>query len=498
MAGPDVDLSLFLGEWQDSLGHIVKTSGDSRGLRVSLSKPGSDKEIVLTIKKLGPGKIECGHYSLDEASAYRIVWRDKRWRDRMTVWSRPGQFPQQPFTAAGGLQDASIASQWQAPTQASASIAKSPWNTPGQAALPVPSKGLIAAVQTAAAQATGSRAVPPWQKAREAQAASTQQSTATVSASSTSATGQAVDENDWSHVLNVLASAKEDGTGQTWGQGGEGDDSDDDATEPEDEDGDQPKDEAQRWTEVLDLLSAHANTQPEQVAPAAPAAPQVDELFAGFGYNSTQQQEAPATDEVRQKVLEETLQRLMREKTGAQASQGSAPQAPQVMEDPYGGVADPTARSQEQWQPRENPLDRFIKVFRLDALAAKCLRALSDDEAAFVIESCQGRLKKAKNPSALVMTSIKNVASKVGRRYYGNREAADLRALLGGVDTSGINDGPKQDLKMIIGEPEIEEEAVEEPNGKRQKTSAVEVLEGEPEDDDDGCLFFEDTTGGYG
>merc|ERR1712129_75488 len=63
------------------------------------------------------------------------------------------------------------------------------------------------------------------------------------------------------------------------------------------------------------------------------------------------------------------------------------------------------------------PLDKFIRVFRLDELAAKCLRALQDDEAAFVIEACQGRLKFAKNPSAVVMTSIKGVAARVGRRY---------------------------------------------------------------------------------
>jgi hypothetical protein len=34
-------------------------------------------------------------------------------------------------------------------------------------------------------------------------------------------------------------------------------------------------------------------------------------------------------------------------------------------------------------------------------------------------------LKYAKNPSAVVMIAIRGVAAKVGRRYYGTREAAE-------------------------------------------------------------------------
>ena len=34
----------------------------------------------------------------------------------------------------------------------------------------------------------------------------------------------------------------------------------------------------------------------------------------------------------------------------------------------------------------EAPLEKFIRVFKLDELAAKCLLKLQDDEAAFVIE----------------------------------------------------------------------------------------------------------------
>merc|ERR1719215_781053 len=70
-----------------------------------------------------------------------------------------------------------------------------------------------------------------------------------------------------------------------------------------------------------------------------------------------------------------------------------------------------------QSTPADGPLDKFIRVFNLDELASKCLRALEDDEVAFVIESCQGRLRYARNPSATVMTSIKGVAARVGSRY---------------------------------------------------------------------------------
>jgi hypothetical protein len=41
----------------------------------------------------------------------------------------------------------------------------------------------------------------------------------------------------------------------------------------------------------------------------------------------------------------------------------------------------------EREEKVEAPLEKFIRVFGLDELAAKCLLKLQDDEAAFVIES---------------------------------------------------------------------------------------------------------------
>lgn len=126
--------------------------------------------------------------------------------------------------------------------------------------------------------------------------------------------------------------------------------------------------------------------------------------------------------------------------------------------------------------PPEAPLDKFIRVFRLDELAAKCLRALEDDEAAFVIENCQGRLTHARNPSAVVMTSIKGVAARVGRRYWGNREAGELEALLAaaGMGSGGASASRKTsgDLQMFVGSPEPSPESdAEEVN----ETSGADV-----------------------
>lgn len=72
--------------------------------------------------------------------------------------------------------------------------------------------------------------------------------------------------------------------------------------------------------------------------------------------------------------------------------------------------------------PAEAPLDEFIRVFRLDELATTCLKKLEDDEAAYIIDSCQHRLMRAYNPSAVVMLAIRHVARKVGRRYYLGRD----------------------------------------------------------------------------
>eukprot|EP00930_Biecheleria_cincta_P021622 TRINITY_DN15975_c0_g5_i1.p1 TRINITY_DN15975_c0_g5~~TRINITY_DN15975_c0_g5_i1.p1 ORF type:complete len:726 (-),score=196.67 TRINITY_DN15975_c0_g5_i1:198-2375(-) len=176
---------------------------------------------------------------------------------------------------------------------------------------------------------------------------------------------------------------------------------------------------------------------------------------------------------IREAVLTETLARLLREKTGAAGSGSAVPpwrrsgtpaeasMPPESNEDPKAASAASTSPassslpSTDQQPPpagktihvplagqsdaahastsssaspptkEEAPLDKFIKIFGLDELAAKCLMKLQDDEAAFVIESCQNRLKYAANPSAVVMIAIKSVASKVGRRYYGSREAGE-------------------------------------------------------------------------
>ncbi|CAE7706394.1 unnamed protein product [Symbiodinium microadriaticum] len=169
---------------------------------------------------------------------------------------------------------------------------------------------------------------------------------------------------------------------------------------------------------------------------------------------------------IREAVLLETLSRLLREKIGAD---GASPVPPWRRPQAEAGALSATSANGSAVPPeepaatpvtaadvigatseikREAPLEKFIRVFRLDELAAKCLLKLQDDEAAFVIESIQHRLKYAKNPSAVVMIAIRGVAAKVGRRYYGSRETAE-----GGESHEGAGD-----LKMIGGSPEDETE----------------------------------------
>ena len=103
---------------------------------------------------------------------------------------------------------------------------------------------------------------------------------------------------------------------------------------------------------------------------------------------------------LREAVLLETLARLLREKMGATGTPGAravsstvppwrraqdAAEAPPVTEAPQ-----KTEESAENGSPAEKveaPLEKFIRIFGLDELAAKCLLKLQDDEAAFVIES---------------------------------------------------------------------------------------------------------------
>lgn len=132
-------------------------------------------------------------------------------------------------------------------------------------------------------------------------------------------------------------------------------------------------------------------------------------------------------------------------------------------------------------------MDKFIRVFGLDRLAATCLKKLEDDEAAYVIESCQGRLKHAPNPSAVVMIAIRGAAQQVGRRYWGKRGAAKPDALFAADALGCGNEGQEEEqaenreIEFIMGSPsqEADEEAEEadetgncaEPLAKRRRAN---------------------------
>lgn len=253
------------------------------------------------------------------------------------------------------------------------------------------------------------------------------------------------------------------------------------------------------WSEVLDLLAAASSTaEPEAPSRAPAAAGQVDDLFLPFGLP----RKAPApTEEERERVLVETLARLLREVNALPPAAG------------HSGPIKPLEKATPQM---DAPLDRFIEVFQLDDLAAKSLRELEDDEVAAVIESLQGRLKRARNPSAVVMTSIRGVAARVGRRYWGEREKAEaLRA--------STKAKSAQPLQMFLGSPppgdsdsdsESSEHEVaradpygavldldEEPPPAKRRRAACEgslvqlAPEGLKEAADAEDLFFEDTDG---
>ena len=100
---------------------------------------------------------------------------------------------------------------------------------------------------------------------------------------------------------------------------------------------------------------------------------------------------------LREAVLLETLARLLREKMGnGQAVGGSGastaiPPWRRTQESdippPIGSTPVENAERASPTEKVEAPLEKFIRVFGLDELAAKCLLKLQDDEAAFVIES---------------------------------------------------------------------------------------------------------------
>eukprot|EP00933_Yihiella_yeosuensis_P018497 TRINITY_DN1515_c1_g1_i1.p1 TRINITY_DN1515_c1_g1~~TRINITY_DN1515_c1_g1_i1.p1 ORF type:complete len:761 (-),score=235.48 TRINITY_DN1515_c1_g1_i1:293-2575(-) len=257
---------------------------------------------------------------------------------------------------------------------------------------------------------------------------------------------------------------------------------------------------------------------PPAPLPPAPTAPgqgaKLEDLFSSFGLPQQVVSQAPsgaaaaaaaaagttAADQeaLRESVLTETIARLLREKTGGgslppwrQSAAASAP-APKAKSEeadvpltdiakgakpgaapdpassrdprlapppppapPAVAAGDASPAAGDAQEPEDKPLQKFIQIFGLDELAAKCLMKLQDDEAAFVIESCQHRLKYAANPSAVVMIAIKGVAAKVGRRYYGSREA--------GESAAGGSNKPME-LQMFEGSPagkDEEEDAVE-------------------------------------
>lgn len=184
---------------------------------------------------------------------------------------------------------------------------------------------------------------------------------------------------------------------------------------------------------------------------------------------------------LREAVLLETLARLLREKMGTTGNSArsvsstippwrreqaeSTPQVPEANTEDKEREVEP-----EREEKVEAPLEKFIRVFGLDELASKCLLKLQDDEAAFVIESCQHRLKYAKNPSAVVMIAIRGVAAKVGRRYYGTRETAE------GDETQVVGE-----LKMIGGSPEHDLGDVE----VAQTDPYLSMVEGEAEGEEE-------------
>ena len=84
-----VSLDTFVGDWRDALGNDVRATLEGPS-GILLEGPNGG-EVVLTIKRLPDGRsFECGHFLLDRKQITRdqIVWRDKRFPDRTTVWKR--------------------------------------------------------------------------------------------------------------------------------------------------------------------------------------------------------------------------------------------------------------------------------------------------------------------------------------------------------------------------------------------------------------------------
>eukprot|EP00928_Gymnodinium_smaydae_P086716 TRINITY_DN71160_c0_g1_i1.p1 TRINITY_DN71160_c0_g1~~TRINITY_DN71160_c0_g1_i1.p1 ORF type:complete len:711 (+),score=163.04 TRINITY_DN71160_c0_g1_i1:176-2308(+) len=705
------ELSAFNGNWKDSLGNDVRVWDSGASTQVCLAKPGGGKEIVLTIKKVAPGAFICGHYDFDatQSSWAEVVWRDKRQREKVTVWRRcdqaqptqaawaaapapPGLAPPAapvPAPPAAGIMpwqqpqpqqvpQVQVAAPWAMAAAVPNGHQQAPggcgcaWAAPGQAMVAAwPVQAPVAAVPQVV-QAVGqpqplsvqpppppplggqgvqvpppppANPTPPWAAQRAGGAVAAPAPAVVVppwqSGAATAGAGQAAapwnapqavpaapaappapPADDWSHVLSVLAAARDDPADASSGaantaaagiaggaaaaaQGSEAPAGSERLKANVDPDDDKEAGAA-RWSEVLELLAAAGGPGDSGAGGGSAGASgagggQIDTLFSGFGIPQQQPVLEQASEEVRAQVLQETLAQLLAQKTGfqpggsgASSTGGSAAAGARTVPPPPWGRAPgggagvgPGGEGQEagggdwdaagdvpDWQragrtsaggavapkalaaPRreviggaaaagetgkpEGPLDKFIRVFNLDELASKCLRALEDDEVAFVIESCQGRLRYARNPSAVVMTSIKGVAARVGRRYYGSRYNSELQRLLE-AHALGSNAVKKDngDLQFFCGSPspeadgaaeavsdpyaimdlEAEEQAATEESEKRkgatkaadepaEKKLRVEILEecgvvevpaGSPEkdeeEDDDAGLFFVDTGG---
>lgn len=535
MAAPVTDPSAFAGDWRDSMGNNVRVWNSGPATQVSLAKPdGSGKEILLAIKKVGPSAFQCGNYEYDErqSSWQKLVWRDKRYPDRLTVWERVAATGVGVGAALGAC---GAAAPWPAfANSATASVCGAPPGSFYPQALAVPPHDawepqtwhaapvVVALQQYPGAplpppppQGYGTAAAPPWAAQAQVQGAAPGVWQPVAPALPAAAPAPAPASDDWSHVLNVLAAARDEPATATAayapayaGQA---------AAASSVVGGDDDEGAATRWSEVLDMLAAAGtnDTGPAGNASASTSAAagggQVDMLFSSFGM-----QQAPAfeqaSEEVRAQVLQETLARLLQQKTGAPATGAeaafSAARAHVVPPPPWAPLPGKNgAAAAPDWQiggsiagtlaPRkeagdhdhvrkvEGPLQKFIRVFGLDKLAADCLNALQDDEVAFVIESVQGRLAYAKNPSAVVMIAIKGVASRVGRRYYGSAQNTELQKLLEAHSSMGESAAKKvaQPLEMILGSPaaeEDEEEGEDDEDEEEEEEAAVDEAEVNP------------------
>ncbi|CAK0814910.1 unnamed protein product [Prorocentrum cordatum] len=406
-----IDLSTLVGEWADSEGNDVHASFGRSGLLVSMSGPRLDgEESAMVVRKAGPFacSFHLGHYELsqEESTHASVVWRDSRGSDNITVWTRRNCAPE--------------------------NTAEAPPPPPGMPHAPA------RPVALPQASARGDR---------------------------------------WSQVLSEFAAARGEAAAAPEPRGAAAA-------------GEEP------WSDVLDLLAAAAGCGEAAEAAGSEGGPaagsgggdgaQAGELFSPFGLQPrVAPKAAPASQAVRGQVLQETIARLLREKQSssgprsraqdaAQASGGTPRWAPARAEHRAAGQAAgaPVGASPQRpsgpvpWrrlEPQaaqatsstEAPIEKFIRVFALDELAAKSLRALEDDEAAFLIESVQGRLQHAKNPSAVTMSAIRNVASKVGRRYWGNRETGDVQSTPPNRP-DGVEGGQ---LQMFLGSPPASPEA---------------------------------------